>query len=102
MPRTCSGSLTSAACGAWACSTSRTRFEGPAAYDLVSLIQDARRDVAPEVAASVVQRYLAARPELDPEALAVAMAVLGAQRAMRILGVIARLTVTKGRAFPPV
>jgi N-acetylmuramate 1-kinase len=76
-------------------------FEGPAAYDLVSLIQDARRDVAPEVAASVVQRYLVARPALDPEALAVAMAVLGAQRAMRILGVIARLTVTKGRAFPP-
>ena len=51
-------------------------FEGPAAYDLVSLIQDARRDVAPEVAASVVQRYLVARPALDPEALAVAMAVL--------------------------
>jgi aminoglycoside/choline kinase family phosphotransferase len=75
-------------------------FKGPAAYDLVSLIQDARRDVAPEVAASVVQRYLAARPALDPEALAVAMAVLGAQRAMRILGVIARLTVTKGRTFP--
>jgi N-acetylmuramate 1-kinase len=48
-----------------------------------------------------VRRYLAARPALDPEALAVAMAVLGAQRAMRILGVISRLTVTKGRTFPP-
>jgi aminoglycoside/choline kinase family phosphotransferase len=76
-------------------------FKGPAAYDLVSLIQDARRDVAPEVAAAVVQRYLAARPAFDPESLAIAMAVLGAQRAMRILGVIARLTTTKGRTFPP-
>lgn len=75
-------------------------FRGPAAYDLVSLIQDARREVAPEVAASVVARYLAARPALDPEALALAMAVLGAQRAMRILGVIGRLSSTRGRAFP--
>jgi aminoglycoside/choline kinase family phosphotransferase len=75
-------------------------FKGPAAYDVVSLVQDARRDVSPAAAAAVVDAYLAARPGLGREELAAAMAVLGAQRAMRILGVIGRLAATRGRSFP--
>lgn len=74
---------------------------GPAAYDVVSLVRDARRDVAPAVADAVIDRYLAARPGLDRTAFATALAVLGAQRAMRILGVIGRLAATRDRAFPP-
>ena len=74
---------------------------GPGAYDLVSLVQDARRDVSPAVADEVVGRYLAARPGLDQEALTAALAALGAQRAMRILGVVGRLMATRGRVFPP-
>lgn len=62
----------------------------PGAYDLVSLVQDARRDVSPAVAAATVARYA----EATGRSLAAtqrALAVLGAQRALRILGVFARL-----------
>ena len=75
-------------------------FRGPAAYDVVSLVQDARRDVSPAVAEAVVDAYLAARPTLSRDAFATAFAVLGAQRATRILGVIGRLQQTQGRSFP--
>jgi aminoglycoside/choline kinase family phosphotransferase len=75
-------------------------FCGPAAYDLVSLVQDARRDVSPAVVEAVAEAYLAARPDLDRAALATALAVLGAQRAMRILGVMGRLQSAQGRSFP--
>lgn len=75
-------------------------FHGPAAYDVASLIQDARRDVSPAVAGMVVDAYLAARPGLKRERFELALAVLGAQRAMRILGVVGRLMATRGRVFP--
>ena len=42
---------------------------GPPAYDLVSLLEDARRDVPPALAEAMVERYLAARPELDSRSL---------------------------------
>jgi aminoglycoside/choline kinase family phosphotransferase len=70
---------------------------GPPAYDLVSLLADARRDVAPDLARAMVARYLAARPELDPAAFATAYAVLGAQRNAKILGLFARLAVRDGK-----
>lgn len=63
---------------------------GHPAYDLVSLVQDARRDVAPELAAAVTTRYLAASGQ-PAEGFAAAMAALGALRQLRILGVFARL-----------
>jgi aminoglycoside/choline kinase family phosphotransferase len=75
-------------------------FVGPAAYDVVSLIQDARRDVSPAVAAAVVDNYRAAQSGLGRAELERALAVLGAQRAARILGVIGRLARVKGREFP--
>ena len=61
---------------------------GPPAYDLVSLLEDARRDVEPGLAEAMVQRYLAARPDLDEDALRMAYAVLGAHRNCKILGMI--------------
>ena len=36
------------------------------AYDLASLLQDARRDVPAAVAAMAIERFLTAHPELDP------------------------------------
>lgn len=66
-------------------------FRGPAAYDLVSLLQDARRDVAPGVARAFLDAYRARRPVMDRPAFEMSLAVLGAQRALRILGVFARL-----------
>ncbi len=64
---------------------------GPSAYDLVSLLEDARRDVDPSLARAMVQRYLNARPELNADAFRAAYALLGAQRNAKILGLFSRL-----------
>lgn len=63
---------------------------GHPAYDLVSLMQDARRDVPPGIEAAMIDRYLAATGH-HRAAFETAYAVLGAQRNLRILGVFARL-----------
>ena len=73
---------------------------GPPLYDLVSLIDDARRDVSPEVAAMVVQHWCASNSHHHDREVRMALAALGAQRATRILGVMARLS-AQGRALPP-
>jgi aminoglycoside/choline kinase family phosphotransferase len=70
---------------------------GPPAYDLVSLLEDARRDVAPDLAEAMIERYLAARPELDPQAFRAAYALLGAQRNAKILGLFSRLARRDGK-----
>lgn len=59
---------------------------GHPAYDLVSLLQDARRDVASELEAAMIARYAAAAPFDDS-----AYALLGAQRNAKILGIFTRL-----------
>ena len=64
---------------------------GPAAYDLVSLLQDARRDLGAGLEAAMVTRYLNASRNLDEAAFRTAYAILGAQRAVRIIGVFHRL-----------
>ena len=64
---------------------------GHPAYDLVSLMEDARRDTAPDLRAAMLARFLARRPDLDPEAFRAACAVLGAQRNLKIVGIFARL-----------
>ncbi|MFZ5610017.1 MAG: aminoglycoside phosphotransferase family protein [Pseudomonadota bacterium] len=66
-------------------------MRGHPAYDLVSLLQDPRRDLGPGLEAAMRARYLKARPALDEAAFAAAYALLGAQRATRILGVFTRL-----------
>ena len=69
---------------------------GHPAYDLVSLLQDARRDVPPAIETAMRARYLAASGH-DPDAFATAYAVLGAQRNLRILGVFARLATERAK-----
>ncbi len=59
---------------------------GHPAWDLVSLLQDARRDVPQALEAAMLTRYLAAQPELDAEAFRADYAALGALNALRILG----------------
>jgi len=66
---------------------------GPVTYDLVSLIEDARRDVSPAIAKEVKERYLAAFPDLDPIQFELSMAVLGAQRHAKVIGIFTRLCV---------
>lgn len=70
---------------------------GPTAYDLVSLLQDARRDLADGLEAAMVSRYLQASTALDETALRTAYAILGAQRAVRIIGVFHRLARRDGK-----
>ena len=70
---------------------------GPAAYDLVSLLQDARRDLGGGLEAAMVARYLDTSPNLDQAAFHTAYAVLGAQRAVRIIGVFHRLAKRDGK-----
>ncbi|MGR3377548.1 aminoglycoside phosphotransferase family protein [Salipiger abyssi] len=71
-------------------------LQGHRAYDLVSLIEDARRDVAPATAQAAIRHYLTATG-LPEQPFRAALAVLGAQRNLRILGVFARLAATRGK-----
>lgn len=68
---------------------------GHPAYDVVSLLQDARVRVPPEVELKLLGHYAQLRrianPNFDMPAFARAYAVLGAQRATKILGIFARL-----------
>jgi len=41
---------------------------GHPAYDLVSLLEDARRDLSPSLAEAMIERFVAGRPDLDAEA----------------------------------
>ncbi len=68
---------------------------GHPGYDLVSLLQDARRDVTPAVEQAMLARYIAAAP-VSADFLA-AYAVLGAQRNAKIIGIFTRLWKRDGK-----
>ncbi|HUJ04426.1 MAG TPA: phosphotransferase [Rhizomicrobium sp.] len=63
---------------------------GTRSYDLISLLEDARRDVSPELAETMTKRYLAA-VDADEESHRAEMAVMAAQRNAKIAGIFARL-----------
>ncbi|MFK7751663.1 MAG: aminoglycoside phosphotransferase family protein [Sedimentitalea sp.] len=69
---------------------------GHPAYDLVSLLQDVRREVSASVEAAMITHYIAQTGQ-DNHAFRTAYAVLGAQRNLRILGVFARLATEYGK-----
>jgi hypothetical protein len=64
---------------------------GHPAYDLVSLVQDARRDVAPEARDAAIARYFAARPSVARDDFTAAMAACAAQRHLRVAALWVRL-----------
>ena len=72
---------------------------GHAAYDLVSLLQDARRDVDPTIEEAMLARYRAATGEGD--AFVRAYHVLGAQRNAKIIGIFTRLWQRDGKPRYP-
>ena len=72
-------------------------MSGHPAYDLVSVLQDARRDVSPQVQAEMKTRYIQ-QNNLDADEFEAAYALLGVQRNLRILGVFARLCMRDGKA----
>ncbi len=74
---------------------------GPAAYDLVSLLQDARVDVPERLEMALLGGYVRARQASDPGFEAADFlqlyATVGAQRATKILGIFARLDRRDGK-----
>ena len=76
---------------------------GHPSYDLASVLEDARRDVSPDIERFMVDRYIAATGH--GAAFEAAYWALAAQRNTRILGVFVRLWKRDGkpgyRKFPP-
>ncbi|HWY66673.1 MAG TPA: phosphotransferase [Rhizomicrobium sp.] len=74
---------------------------GSAAYDLISLIEDARRDVSPALAEAATAHYLATieaqGARLNEQEFRQEMAVMAAQRNAKIVGIFARLYKRDGR-----
>jgi N-acetylmuramate 1-kinase len=75
---------------------------GPAAYDLVSLLQDARIDVPEQLELTLLTRYIKARHAadntFDPAGFAESYAIMSAQRNTRLLGTFARLNRRDGKS----
>jgi len=74
---------------------------GPPAYDLVSLLQDARIDVPEASEIALLTRYIRARrqaaDDFDPAGFVAAYAIMSAQRNTRLLGTFARLNRRDGK-----
>ncbi len=74
---------------------------GPAAYDVVSLLQDARIDVPEALELALLTRYIKARRQaddgFDPAGFAALYALMSAQRNSRLLGTFARLNRRDGK-----
>jgi len=74
---------------------------GPAAYDMVSLLQDARIDVPEQLELTLLTRYIKARRAadsgFDAAAFAELYAIMSAQRNTRLLGTFARLNRRDGK-----
>jgi tRNA threonylcarbamoyl adenosine modification protein YjeE len=74
---------------------------GPAAYDVASLLQDARVDIPETMEVALLSRYVRGRQDNDAEfdaaGFARLYATLAAQRATKILGIFARLDMRDGK-----
>lgn len=66
------------------------------AYELASVLQDARRDVTPDIEEAAIVRYVTAT-EADYASFRAAYALLGAQRNLRIMGIFTRLCLRDGK-----
>lgn len=65
---------------------------GSPVYDIVSLLEDLRRDVNDELADSMIIRYLDANPNITRKDFLAIYSILGAQRNCKIIGFCARKT----------
>jgi tRNA threonylcarbamoyl adenosine modification protein YjeE len=76
-------------------------MRGPWAYDVVSLLQDARLNVPEDIEQALLDHYrrqVAQRePDFDAAAFDTAYAVLGAQRNTKLLGIFRRLALRDGK-----
>jgi tRNA threonylcarbamoyl adenosine modification protein YjeE len=75
---------------------------GPSAYDVASLLQDARVTVPPDLESALRDRYIDLRrrndPRFDAQDFITSYAIAGAQRATKVIGIFTRLAVQSGKA----
>ena len=64
---------------------------GPVTYDLMSLLEDERRDVSPAVREKLLNYYFSQCPDLDTPAIKQALSVTAVQRHTRVIGIFVRL-----------
>lgn len=67
-------------------------YQGPVTYDLMSLLEDARRDVPEDLRKKMTARYLAQFPSLDHGAFETSLAILAAERHTRVLAIFEKLS----------
>lgn len=70
---------------------------GAPAYDMVSFLEDARRDVAEQTVQRTLTHYLA-QTKQEKDAFMASYALLGAQRNCKIIGIFVRLAARDGKA----
>lgn len=70
---------------------------GPPAYDVASLLEDARRDPGPGLATAMLARYLTDQSISDREAFMHGYTVLAAQRHCKVAGIFVRLCRRDGK-----
>lgn len=74
---------------------------GARSYDLVSLLQDARRDIGSDLETQMLARYIQRASEIDPsfneDDFRARYALLGAQRSSKIIGIFMRLWLRDGK-----
>jgi aminoglycoside/choline kinase family phosphotransferase len=71
----------------------------PITFDLVSLLEDVRRNLPWDLMQVMIERYLAANSALDPARFMAAYAIIGGQRNTRIAGTFARLLKRDGKGW---
>ena len=71
--------------------------KGPAAYDLMSLLEDARRDISSELVDTMIDRYLDAFPDLNRDSFCTLFKILAAQRHAKVIGIFTRLNARDGK-----
>ncbi len=70
---------------------------GPLAYDLASLIEDARRDVPVQIKDEILQLYLSAHPDWDKDLFMRSYHIVAVKRHLRVIGVFTRLKARDGK-----
>lgn len=70
---------------------------GPLAYDLASLIEDARRDVPKDIREQILDMYIKAFPNMDKDLFMRSYHIVAAKRHVRVIGVFTRLKARDGK-----
>lgn len=72
-------------------------LSGSCAYDLMSLLEDARRDVPEALRVALLSHYLVSRADIDAMRFLSDYRLLAAQRHAKVLGIFVRLAVRDGK-----